>query len=114
MSIKIPLEYIAKHPEDDLPESRKTNTLVKKLVEYLLGEYTKNDDLFAGIIENAYAKKPEEIKNELLEDEYPFCLMLEKYALIIHYFDRLAEFETSEGFERIISIKVREASETEM
>ena len=102
MRIKIPLKYIANHLDEDDFEFDERNKIQKDLAMRMLEEpKVKN-------IIKKYKTTPEEIREEIIQSEFPINrIIFDKYRNIHNYFDDWAVLKTDEAYENITDFLIR-------
>ena len=108
--IKIPLEYIGEHLNDEWYEFEETALIERKVAEYILGDYYSSDQDLQALINEKYPQGIEAIREDVLssgERENPCHRIWDKYKAIYEYFDDWVVVKTNEDLTEITGFLVR-------
>ena len=102
--IKMPLELIAQNLNEKDYEFDFLREIEKKVMEFILVEYSKKNKEFAELLEEI---KDEDVYHVVMESEFPVHTFWEKYRDFNNYFDDWIVVKTDDECRKIRSFEVR-------
>lgn len=114
--IKIPLEYIDKHLDEDGFEFKERAFIEYSLVKFILNDYYLSDANFQNIIAEKYTEGIEKIRSKFLSNNKAdgACIFLyELYNAIFKYFDDWVVVKTNKDNSKITNFVIRKKQEND-
>lgn len=84
--IKIPLEYIEAHLDDDDREFKTLERIERRLLKYIFEDYAKNDSKLQSVVAS-YDLTCEKLLENLTKEEFSIEHMFDRYKRVYRYFD---------------------------
>ena len=105
--IKVPLEYIAQHLDEQYYEFEERDRIRKIVAEHILGEVYDSDADLQAVVSETYSESIEEIRSKVLADDDPCYYLWDHFKKIYDCLDDWVLVKTDSEMENITGIVVK-------